>query len=108
MLTKAQADAIRLHVALDEPICRLINLATTDLHAGPSYVEADEDDHDPWPGFAAACRLIRDAVPRSDLYIDLDTDEVIGDIEPLLERVLHVDNRVVVRALVGTELSRYV
>lgn len=108
MLTKAQTDAIREHVALEEPIRRLISLATTDLYNGPIYVEVDEDDHDAWPGFAAACRLIRDALPSSDLFIDLDTDEVIGDIEPLLDNVLHVDQRVVVSALVGRELARYV
>jgi len=109
MLTQAQRDAIRMHVALDEPIRRLISLATTDLHSGPIYTEVDEDDTDTWPGFVAACRIIRDALPSSDLYIDLDTDEVISDgPEPLLDNVLHVDNRVVVRALVGAELSRYV
>lgn len=35
MLTKTQTDAIREHVALDEPIRRLISLATTDLYNGP-------------------------------------------------------------------------
>lgn len=125
MLTQAQRDAIRMHVALDEPIRRLISLATTDLYCGPLYVEVDEDDTDTWPGFVAACRIIRDAMPSSDLYLDLDVDEVIGETEPEWlagddedqdddvpryrpDCVLHVDNRVVVRTLVGAELSRYV
>lgn len=109
MLTPAQVDAIREHVALEEPIRRLISLATTDLYHGPVYVEVDEDDCDAWPGFAAACRIIRDAMPGSDLFIDLETDEVIGDgEEPLLDHVLCVDSRDVVGALVGRELARYV
>jgi len=109
MLTRAQANAIREHVALDEPIRRLISLATTDLYHGPLAVEDDGDDT--YPGFPAACRMISDAMPCSDLYIDLDVDEVIdgiGDNEPLLENVLHVDSRVVVRVLVGAELARHV
>jgi hypothetical protein len=109
MLTRAQANAIREHVELDEPIRRLISLATTDLYHGP-IITAEEhgDEADAYPGFVAACRMIGDAMPRSDLYIDLDVDEVIGEIEPLFDNVLHVDNRDVVRVLVGAELSRYV
>lgn len=108
MLTRTQADAIREHVALDEPIRRLISLATTDLYHGPIITEEEHgDEADSYPGFVTACRMIRDAMPRADLYI-ID-DEVIGDVEPLLDcDVLHVDSRVVVRVLVGAELSRYV
>jgi len=106
MLTRAQANAIREHVALDEPIRRLISLATTDLYHGPIAVEDDGDDT--YPGFPAACRMIGEAMPRSDLYI-VD-DEVIGDVEPLLDdcEVTCVDSRLVVRVLVGSELARYV
>jgi len=110
MLTRTQANAIRDHVALDEPIRRLISLATTDLYHGPLVVEDEHgDEADGYPGFVAACRMIGDAMPRSDLYI-VD-DEVIGDVEPLLgdeDGVLCVDSRLVVRVLVGAELSRYV
>lgn len=110
MLTQAQADAIREYVAIAEPIRRLISLAKTDLYNGPIYVDADEDedDHDAWPGFAAACQIIRDAMPCGDLFIDLEDDEVLGDVEPLLDGVLCVDHRVVVSTLVGEALARYV
>lgn len=109
MLTRTQTDAIREHVALSEPTLRLIRLANTDLYEGPGIISTDEDDHDAWPGFAAACEMIREAIPRSDLYLDLDCDEVIGDVEPDdSERVLCVDHRHVVSVLVGRELSRHV
>lgn len=127
MLTRAQSDAIREHVALDEPILRLIRLARTDLFEGPTHV-VDEDDHEPYPGFPAACEMIRAALPSDGLYVDVDIDEVIGDVEPhwhgcecgcepndsdapvgyYPESVLHVDQRDVVRVLVGRELSGYV
>lgn len=124
MLTKAQSDAIREHVALDEPVLRLIRLANTDLYEGPTHVE--DDDPDRYPGFPAACEMIRAALPSGDLYIDVEIDEVIGDSEPhwcgcgcepddpdapvgyYPESVLRVDQRDVVRVLVGRELSGYV
>jgi hypothetical protein len=128
MLTRAQTDAIREHVALDTHINRLIRLARTDLYEGPAQLVVDEDDHEPYPGFVAACEMIREAIPRSDLYLDVEIDEVIGDVEPhwhgcecgcepddpdapvgyYPESVLHVDQRDVVRMLVGRELSEYV
>lgn len=128
MLTSAQTDAIREHVALDTHIKRLVRLAMADLYAGPAHVMIDEDDHEPYPGFAAACEMIREAIPRSDLYIDVEIDEVIGDTEPHMhgcecgcdpddpdapigyypENVRCVDSREVVRALVGRELSEHI
>ncbi len=69
MLTSAQVDAIREHVELDEPILRLVRLARTDLYEGPVHVTVDDDD-DPYPGFVSACRMIREAIPRTDLYLD--------------------------------------
>lgn len=108
MLTPAQADAIREYIALEEPIRRLVILATTDLYHGPIHRDRDEDD-DPWPGFAAACAIIRDAIPSSDLFIDTDADEVIGDSEPdFAESVVRVDSRLVRRVLVGSTLARYI
>lgn len=108
MLTPAQADAIREYVALEEPIRRLVTLATTDLHHGPIHHDRDEDD-DPWPGFDAACAIIRDAIPSSDLFIDIDVDEVIGDSEPdCVENVVRVDSRLVRRVLIGSALARYI
>lgn len=109
MLTRTQIDAIHEYIAIDEPVRRLISLARTDLYHGPLGDRLDEDDADPYPGFVAACRMIGDAMPRADLYI-VD-DEVIGDVEPLLGDdcdVMRVDSRLVVRLLVGAELSQYV
>lgn len=112
MLTSAQVDAIREHVELDEPILRLVRLACTDLYEGPVHVTTDDDDDDdPYPGFVSACRMIREAIPRTDLYLDTEADVVIGDTEPDdpedLTHVLCVDHRIVVRALVGRELAEY-
>ena len=116
MLTQAQIQAVRAHVALDERTQELIRLATADLYHGP-YANEDED----YPGFVAACHMIRDAFEPTDLYIDMQVDEVIGDTEPTFlddepdaeigyyaSDVLHLDSRDVVRAVVGSELARYV
>jgi hypothetical protein len=128
MLTRAQTDAIREHVVLDEHTRELIRLACADLYHGPIHAAFDGEDLDRWPGFPAACEMIREAVPRTDLYLDVEIDEVIGDEEPhwhgpgcgcvpdtgdevtgyYPEHVLRVDSRDVVRALVGSELARYV
>lgn len=113
MLTHSQIAAIRAHVALDERTQELIRLATADLYNGPNANE-DED----YPGFVPACHMIREAFEVTDLYIDTEIDEVIGDTEPSFDpedecsyspdTVLHLDSRDVVRALVGSELARYV
>jgi hypothetical protein len=113
MLTQSQIQAIRDHVALDERTQELIRLATADLYHGP-YANEDEN----YPGFVPACHMIRDAFEATDLYLDTEIGEVIGDSEPSYdldddrsyspETVLHLDSRDVVRALVGSELARYV
>jgi hypothetical protein len=117
MLTHSQVMAIRDHVALDERTQELIRLANSDLYLGP--LDSDEGEVGDWPGFAPACHMIRDAFDGiTDLYIDTDTDDVIGDTEPSFDpddecsyspdMVIHVDSRQVVRALVGAELAGYV
>lgn len=113
MLTASQAASIRAHFALDARTQELINLARADLFHGPGA----NDDED-YPGFAAACHIIRESLDVGDLYVDSDFDDVIGDTEPSYDpdddtsyspdRVVHVDSREVVRVLVGTELARYV
>ncbi|HEY8926184.1 MAG TPA: hypothetical protein VIU64_17500 [Polyangia bacterium] len=126
MLTRAQADAIREHVALGEHVRRLIGLARADLYHGPIRGALDDEERAEWPGFFTACEMIAAELPRSDLYIDLDVDEVIGESEPRWhgpecgcaedpevacyhpDVVLHVDRSTVVRALVGSELARHV
>jgi hypothetical protein len=121
MLTQSQIDAIREHVALDDHTQELIRLATWDLYEGPSGASEESD----YPGFSAAVDMISKAIEVSDLYIDVEIDEVIGDTEPhwhgdcscdettdvvgyYPDTVLHVDSREVVRALVGRELAEYV
>jgi len=120
MLTQSQIQAIKAHVALDERTQELIRLATRDLYNGPGHVN-DED----YPGFSAAVHLISDAFEATDLYLDNEIDEVIGDTEPhwhgecgcteeseivgyYPEHVIHLDARDVVRYVVGKELARYV
>lgn len=123
MLTPSQVTAIRDHVALDERTQELIRLARWDLYNGPTVSE------DNYPGFTKACSLISEALPSTDLYLDVEIDEVIGDTEPhwhskecgcdgdepdtcvvgyYPEHVIRVDSRNVVSALVGRELARYV
>ncbi len=125
MLTANQIEAIRAHVALDERTRELIRLARWDLYNGP----INDDPEVNYPGFPAACSLISDAIEVSDLYLDVEIDEVIGDTEPhwhstdcgcdgddpdacevgyYPEHVIRVDARNVVQALVGRELARYV
>lgn len=114
MLTHDQIQAVRAHVALDERTQELIRLARADLFNGPNGVHDDSD----YPGFSAAVAMITDAIEVTDLYIDTDTDEVIGDTEPSFdpddecsysrEHVICLDAREVVRTLVGKELLRYV
>jgi hypothetical protein len=108
MLTKAQTQAIRAHVALDERTQDLIRLATADLMHGPSFYHDEDEDY---PGFSAAVDLISQAIEVTDLYIDTSCDEIVAesDLEHVFPAdVLHLDSRYVVRALVGRKLLEYV
>ena len=116
-LTKAQEKAIRDYVLqdVDDETKRLIRLANWDLYYGPV---TEPDDSEPWPGFIAACRQIRDALDVGTLYIDAQTGNVNG-VKPDIHDCLcgnpdcdmsmsEVEPEDVLRIVVGRELAPYI
>ncbi len=111
-LKQTQERAIRNHVNLPNEIKALIHAASADLYGGP-----DAADVENYPGFETACREIRDALPRGDLWITVDGD--VSDLEPewfdadgepqeCSDEWTLLDFRTVKRILVGSALAEYV
>jgi hypothetical protein len=107
-----QERGIRNHVNLDERTRSLIVDATSDLYNGPGC-----DTSAQYPGFTAACREIRAALPRRDLWVT--DDGFVSETEPEWYRAdgepqecpdawTLVEASTVKRILVGQELAAYV